>query len=286
MEIGAHVSSSGGIHTAVDRAVAIGADSLQLFTQSPRMWRPTNHDPATFERFRDRRAETGMGGVLCHALYLCNLAAPNDDVYEKSVAALSNTMEVAGAIGADAVVFHVGSHLGSGFEHGLERVVPAMEQVLTLTTDRTWLLMENSAGTGGTIGRSIDELATIFQRLDRHPRLGICLDSCHLYASGVDVADPAALDACLDEVDASIGLDRLRALHVNDSATALGSNRDRHANMGEGLVGERLGIFLGNPRLQTLPAVLETAGPEGHGPDADEVRKAKEIRARATGAGG
>jgi len=283
MEIGAHVSSSGGIHTAVDRAVAIRADSLQLFTQSPRMWRPTNHDPATFDRFRERRAETGMGGVLCHALYLCNLAAPNDDVYEKSVAALSNTMEVAGAIGADAVVFHVGSHLGSGFEHGLERVVPAMEQVLTLTTDETWLLMENSAGTGGTIGRSIDELATIFQRLDRHPRLGICLDSCHLYASGVDVADPAALDACLDEVDASVGLDRLRALHVNDSATALGSNRDRHANMGEGILGERLGVFLGNPRLQTLPAVLETAGPEGHGPDANEVRNAREIRARAIG---
>jgi len=283
MEIGAHVSSSGGIHTAVDRAVAIGADSLQLFTQSPRMWRPTNHDPATFDRFRERRAETGMGGVLCHALYLCNLAAPNDDVYGKSVAALSNTMEVAGAIGADAVVFHVGSHLGSGFEHGLERVVPAMEQVLTLTTDKTWLLMENSAGTGGTIGRSIDELATIFQRLDRHPRLGICLDSCHLYASGVDVADPTSLDACLDEVDASIGLDRLRALHVNDSATALGSNRDRHANMGEGLLGEQLGVFLGNPRLQTLPAVLETAGPDGHGPDANEIRKAKEIRARAIG---
>ena len=283
MEIGAHASSSGGIHTAIDRAVAIGADSLQLFTQSPRMWRPTNHDPATFDMFRERRAETGMGGVLCHALYLCNLAAPNDDVYEKSVAALSNTMEVAGAIGADAVVFHVGSHLGSGFEHGLERVVPALEQVLTLTTDRTWLLMENSAGTGGTIGRSIEELATIFQRLDRHPRLGICLDSCHLYASGVDVADPASLDACLDEVDASIGLDRLRALHVNDSATALGSNRDRHANMGEGLLGERLGVFLGNPRLQTLPAVLETAGPEGHGPDANEVSKAKEMRARAIG---
>ena len=281
MEIGAHVSSSGGIHTAVDRAVAIGADSLQLFTQSPRMWRPTNHDPATFDRFRERRAETGMGGVLCHALYLCNLAAPNDDVYEKSVVALSNTVEVAGAIGADAVVFHVGSHLGSGFEHGLERVLPAMEQVLALTTDETWLLMENSAGAGGTIGRSIEELAAIFQRLDRHPRLGICLDSCHLYVSGVDVADPAALDACLDEVDASIGLDRLRALHVNDSATALGSNRDRHANMGEGVLGEQLGVFLGNPRLQTLPAVLETAGPDNHGPDANEVRKAKEIRARA-----
>jgi len=283
MQIGAHVSSSGGIHNAVDRAVAIGADSIQVFTQSPRTWRPTNHDPATFERFRERRAETGMGGVLCHALYLCNLAAPNDDVYEKSVAAMRNTMEVACGIGADGVVFHVGSHLGSGFEHGLERVLPAMEHVLELCSDETWLLMENSAGAGGTIGRSIDELATLYERLDRHPRLGICLDSCHLYVSGIDVTDRAALDACLDEVDSSIGLDRLRALHVNDSATPLGSNRDRHANIGEGLLGEGLGVFLGHPRLQGLPAVIETAGPENHGPDANEIRKAKEIRARAIG---
>ena len=131
--------------------------------------------------------------------------------------------------------------------------------------------MENSAGAGGTIGRSIDELATIFERLDRHPRLGICLDSCHLYVSGVDVTDRATLDALLDEVDATIGLDRLRALHVNDSAAPLGSNRDRHANIGEGLLGEQLGVFLGNPRLQGLPAVLETAGPEKKGPDANEV---------------
>ena len=141
--------------------------------------------------------------------------------------------------------------------------------------------MENSAGAGGTIGRSVEELATLYERLDRHPRLGICLDSCHLYVSGVDVSDPAALDACLDEVDSAIGLDRLRALHVNDSATPLGSNRDRHANIGEGLLGERLGVFLGNPRLQGLPAVLETAGPENHGPDANEIRKAKELHQRA-----
>ena len=286
MQIGAHVSSAGGIHTAVDRAAAIGAESMQVFTQSPRTWRPTNHDPATFDRFRERRAETGMGGVLCHALYLCNLAAPNDDVYEKSVAAMRNTMQVACAIGADGVVFHVGSHLGSGFEHGLERVVPAMEQVLELSSDETWLLMENSAGAGGTIGRSVEELATLYERLDRHPRLGICLDSCHLYVSGVDVADPTALDACLDEVDSAIGLDRLRALHVNDSATPLGSNRDRHANIGEGILGERLGVFLGNRRLQGLPAVLETAGPENRGPDAAEIRKAKDIWARACAIGG
>ena len=280
--IGAHVSSSGGIHNAIDRAVAIGAESVQVFTQSPRTWRPTNHDPATFERFRERRAEEGIGGVLCHALYLCNLAAPDDAVYEKSVAALRNTMEVAVAIGADGVVFHVGSHLGSGFDVGLERVLPAMEQVLERSSDETWLLMENSAGAGGTIGRSVEELATLYERLGRHPRLGICLDSCHLYVSGVDVTDAAALDGCLDDVDSAIGLDRLRALHVNDSAAPLGSNRDRHANILEGLLGERLGVFLANPRLQGLPAVLETAGPENRGPDANEVRKAKELHARWT----
>ena len=282
MEIGAHVSSSGGIHTAIDRAEAIGADSVQVFTQSPRTWRPTNHDPKNFERFRERRQEAGIGGVVCHALYLCNLAAPDDAVYEKSVLAMRNTMEVACGIGADGVVFHVGSHLGSGFEAGLERVLPAMELVVELCSDETWLLMENSAGAGGTIGRSIEELATIWERLDRHPRLGVCLDSCHLFVSGIDVRDPAALDACLDELDSAIGLDRLRALHLNDSAAPLGSNRDRHANMLEGELGEKLGVFLGNPRLQGLPAILEVAGPDNHGPDANEIRKAKDLHARWT----
>jgi deoxyribonuclease IV len=285
MRIGAHVSASGGIHMAVDRAVAIGADSVQVFTQSPRAWRPTNHDPANFEQFRAKVAEAEIDGVFCHALYLCNFAAPDDEVYRKSVAALRNTMEVACAIEADGVVFHVGSHLGAGFDTGLERVLPALAQVLELCNDKTWLLMENSAGTGGTIGRSVEELATIFERLDRHPRLGVCLDSCHLYASGVDVTDPAVLDACLDEVDGAIGLERLRALHVNDSATSLGSNRDRHANIGEGLIGEQLGVFLSNDRLQHLPAMIETAGPDNKGPDANEVRKAKEIRERWLTAG-
>jgi deoxyribonuclease-4 len=282
VQIGAHVSSSGGIDKAIERAVAIDAESVQVFTQSPRTWRPTNHDPASLERFREQREESGIGGVLCHAVYLCNLAAPDPVTYERSVAALSNTTEVASAIGADGVVFHVGSHLGSGFEVGLERVVPALEQVLELCTGDTWLLMENSAGAGGTIGRSIEELAAIHERMGRHPRLGICLDSCHLWVSGVDVTDPAALDACLDEVDSAIGLDRLRALHVNDAAAPFASNRDRHANILEGELGERLGVFLSSPRLQNLPAVLETAGPENRGPDANEIRKTKELHARWT----
>ena len=279
MLIGAHVSSSGGIDKAIDRAEAMGADSVQVFTQSPRTWRPTNHDPASFDRFRERREEARIDGVFCHALYLCNLAAPKDDVYDKSVAAMRNTMEVASAIGADGVIFHVGSHLGAGMEKGLERVLPAMEQVLELSNDTTWLLVENSAGAGGTIGRSLDELATLLERLD-HPRLGVCLDSCHLYVSGVDVTDRATLDALLDELDATIGSDRLRALHVNDSKAPLGSNRDRHENIGDGLLGENLGVFLGHPRLQKLPAMLEVPGADGHGPNADEVRKAKELHAR------
>src|SRR6185436_16230546 len=169
---------------------------------------------------------------------------------------MQSTMQIACGIEAEGVVFHVGSHLGAGFDKGLERVLPGMEQVLELCNERTWLLMENSAGTGGTIGRSIEELATLYERLDRHPRLGICLDSCHLWVSGVDVTDPAALDACLDEVDSAIGLERLRALHVNDAAAPFGSNRDRHANILEGELGEKLGVFLSNPRLQGLPAVL------------------------------
>jgi deoxyribonuclease IV len=276
---GAHVSVSGGIHTAIERAEAIGAEAVQVFTQSPRAWRPTNHDPANFERFKERRAEVGIDGVICHAVYLLNLAAPDDAVYEKSVAALVNTVEVGCAIEADGVVFHVGSHLGAGLEAGLDRAVPAIEKALAKCSDTTWLLIENSAGAGGTIGRSVEELAILVDRLGRHPRLGICLDSCHLWVSGIDVTDPASLDGCLDEVDERIGLDRLRALHVNDAAAELGSNRDRHANIGEGVLGDKLGVFLSNPRLQGLSAILEVDG-KGHGPDADEVAKLKKLHAK------
>ena len=282
MLLGAHVSSSGGIHTAIDRIEAMGGNAVQVFTQSPRMWRPTNHDPANLERFKERCAEAGLGGVLCHALYLVNLASPNDEIYEKSVAALANTVDVACAIEADGVVFHVGSHQGAGLEAGLERVVPALAQALERCSDTTWLLMENSAGAGGTIGRSVEELAALFDAMARHPRLGLCLDTCHLFVSGYDVTDRAAVDELLDRVESSVGLDRLRALHVNDAAAPLGSNRDRHANILEGLLGEHLGVFLGHPRLQGLPAVLEVPGVEKQGPNADEVRKLKELHARWT----
>jgi deoxyribonuclease IV len=278
--LGAHCS--GGVKGALDRAVEIGADAVQLFVQSPRMWRFPEHDAAVLDAFRARREEAGIGAVLVHSLYLCNLAAPDDEIYTKSVETMRSTMETSCSIGADAVVFHVGSHLGSGFDAGLERVVPALRQVLELCSDTTWLLIENSAGAGGTIGRSIDELALIVDALDAHPRLGVCLDSCHLYVSGVDVTDRGVLDGTLDELDSRIGLDRLRALHVNDAAAPLGSNRDRHANVLEGELGEPLGVFLAHPSLQGLPAVMETPGPDRHGPDAAEMTKLRDLHARWT----
>src|SRR6476646_616070 len=206
MQIGAHISSAGGIDKAIDRAVDLGAESVQVFTQSPRTWRPTNHDPASFDRFREKRSEAGIGGVVCHALYLVNLAAPDDAIYEQSIRAMCSTVDAASAIGADAVIFHVGSHLGAGFEVGLERTTAALSQILERCDGDTWLLMENSAGSGATIGRSLEELAVLMERLDHHPRLGICLDSCHLYASGYEVTDPAAVDELVSELDGRIGL--------------------------------------------------------------------------------
>jgi deoxyribonuclease-4 len=276
---GAHCS--GGVKKALDNAVGMNADAVQLFVQSPRTWRFPEHHPEDLQRFRERLEQTGLAAVV-HSLYLVNLAAPDDAIYTKSVDTMRATVDAACAIDADAVVFHVGSHLGAGFEAGLERVVPALQQVLDRCTERTWLLMENSAGAGGTIGRSIDELALLFAALDRHQRLGICLDSCHLYVSGVDVTDEAAFDAVVREVDDRIGLDRLRLLHANDAKAPLGSNRDRHDNIRDGLMGDGLAVFLAHPKLQGLPVVTEVPGKDGKGPNAEEIQKLRDLHARAT----
>jgi deoxyribonuclease IV len=276
---GAHCS--GGIKKALDRGADMGAETVQLFAQSPRTWRFPNHDPADLAAFRAKREETGVPAFV-HALYLVNLAAPDDEIYRKSVETMRSTVDAGCAIESEGVVFHVGSHLGAGLETGLERVVPALADVLEHCNDRTWLLLENSAGAGGTIGRSLDELAVIFEALGRHERLGLCLDSCHLYVSGTDVTDAATLDALLEELDGRIGLDRLRLLHANDAKAPLGSNRDRHDNIGAGVMGEGLGVFLAHPKLQGLPVVLEVPGADGHGPNAEEIRKLRELHARAS----
>ena len=272
------MSAAGGISKSIDRVEEIGGNAVQVFTQSPRMWRPTEHGKDEIKRFRRRRRETRIKAVSCHALYLVNLASRDETVRENSLTALRATMETAHAIGSEAVVFHVGSHLGIGFDDAVELVEPALRELLELTTDKLWLCMENAAGAGGTIGRSIAELAVLTDALDRHPRLGLCLDSCHWWASGVDVADTDALENALGDLDARIGLDRVRVLHVNDSQTALGSNRDRHEVIGNGVIAGGLATFLGHPAFRGLPAITETW--EDKGEDTEDLDRMRDLRRR------
>jgi deoxyribonuclease-4 len=258
MLFGAHVSAAGGISKAIDRIEEIGGNALQVFTQSPRQWAATAHTREELARFRKRRREARVRHVTCHALYLVNLASRDKEIRKKSFEALVATMETARELRADAVVLHVGSHLGYGFDDALGVVAPQLRDLLELTTDKLWLCLENAAGAGGTIGRSVAELDALCERMAGHERLGICLDSCHWWASGVDVTEKAALDDALADLDRRIGLSRLRVLHVNDANTSLGSNRDRHDVVPDGALGQGLATFLGHPAFRKLPAILET----------------------------
>ena len=276
MLFGAHVSTAGGISNAIDRIEAAGGNAVQVFTQSPRQWAPTEHTEEQLARFRERRRAARVRFVACHALYLTNLASRDRTVRRKSLRALVATMETARGIGADATVLHVGSHLGYGFKAALRAVVPALRKLLELTTDDLWLCLENTAGAGGTIGRSVSEIAEICERLDGHPRLGVCIDSCHWWASGVDVSDRGALDAAVHELDGTIGLERLRLLHVNDSKTPLASNVDRHDYVGQGLIGDGLATFLGHPAFAGLPAIVETW--VDRGPETKDLDRMRDLR--------
>jgi deoxyribonuclease IV len=275
---GAHVSAAGGISKAIDRIEAVGGDAVQVFTQSPRMWKPTDHAAEELERFRVRRREAGVEAVACHALYLVNLASRDEEIRTKSLYALRATMETARGVGAEAVVFHVGSHLGYGFDEAVDVVAHALHELLELTTDDLWLCLENAAGAGGTMGRTVAELATLCDAVDGHPRLGVCLDSCHWWASGIDVRDSDALDAAVRDLDERMGLDRLRLLHVNDSKTPLGSNRDRHELVGRGLIGNGLATFLGHPAFASLPAIVETW--EDKGAETEDIRILRRLHQR------
>ena len=278
MLFGAHVSAAGGISNAIDRVEEIGGDAVQVFTQSPRMWRPTAHAEDELARFRARRREARVRHVSCHALYLVNLASRDPEIRERSLEALLATMETARAIEADSMVCHVGSHLGYGFDDAIDAVEVALAELLQFTTDDLWLCMENTAGAGATIGRSVAELVELLDTAGRHPRLGLCLDSCHWWASGVDVTDPAALDDALAELDERFGLERLRVLHVNDSQTALGSNRDRHDRVGDGMIGDGLATFLGHPAFAALPAITETW--EDAGRDTEDLDRMRDLQRR------
>jgi deoxyribonuclease-4 len=286
MLIGAHVSPAGGLAKAVERGVKRGCQAIQIFNQSPRMWRPTAYGPDDFAAFRAAVAATDIGATMIHAVYLLNCASEDPDIRAKSLTSLTHSLRIGDAIGACCVVLHPGSALRGEVAPAIARAGELFKQALA-ESESCPLHLENTAGTGGTLGRSFEELHELIEAGGGDTRLGICLDSCHLLASGFDIRTNAGLAETLDRCDAIVGLDRLGSLHLNDSQTPLGSNRDRHANLGEGELGkEGCMAFLSEPRFERLPVVMETPGPDKSGPTAAEVRYAFELRERGLAARG
>jgi deoxyribonuclease IV len=284
MLIGGHVSTAGGLAKAHERGVEFGCDAIQVFNQSPRMWRPTAYKQADIDAFRDLMANGPIRSVVIHAVYLINAASKDPEVREKSLRSLVHALRVGDAIGADGVVFHPGSTVGEPLEEALERAGEAIRHVLA-ESERCPLLLEDTAGAGGTLGRSFEELRRLIELAGGDERIGVCLDCCHLLASGYDVRTIDGVGAVVDEYDALVGLERLRCLHINDSQMALGSNRDRHASLPNGELGEAgLAAFLSEPRFDGLPALLEGPGLTGKGTDGQQIAVARELRKKGLAA--
>jgi deoxyribonuclease-4 len=279
MLIGAHVSPAGGLPKAVERGTERGCQAIQIFNQSPRMWRPTQYKDEDVAAFREAVAASDIDAVLIHAVYLLNCASEDPEIVKKSRNSLIHSLRVGEAIGAVGVVLHPGSakqgHVGEAIERAGKVIAEALSE-----SGSCPLHLEDTAGAGGTLGRSFEELAALLEAAGGGPRLGICLDSCHLLASGYDVRTVEGLAQVIDDFDAAVGADRLQSLHVNDSQTPLGSNRDRHAIMGEGELGDDgCAWFLSEPRFEDLPCVLET-GREKGSVAREDVELAMKLRQR------
>jgi deoxyribonuclease IV len=286
MLIGAHVSPAGGLPKAIERGVERGCRAIQIFNQSPRMWKPTTYAEEDIAAFRRAMADSPIDAVVIHAVYLLNCASDDADIRAKSLTSLIHSLRVGAAIGACGVILHPGSAKTGEVQGAIARAGATIREALS-ESERCPLHLENTAGAGGTLGRSIDELAALLAAAGDSERLGLCLDSCHLFASGYDIRTPAGMDALLEELSAKVGAERVRSLHLNDSQTALGSNRDRHANIGEGELGEAgCAAFLGAPAFDSLPCLLETPGEKRGGSTAAEVALAVKLRERGIAARG
>jgi deoxyribonuclease-4 len=278
MLIGAHVSTAGGLDKAIERGVDLGCESIQIFHQSPRMWRPTNYGADDFAAFREAMKASPIEAVVIHAVYLINCASKDPELRKKSQASLTHALRIGDEIGAAGVVLHPGAQKGEPLGPSMKRAAKTIAAALK-ATDSCPLLLEQTAGHKGLLGRDFDQTAELIELAGSGQRLGLCLDSCHLYVQGYDVTDEAHLNEIVAEADAKVGLERLRCLHVNDAAAPLGSCRDRHANIGKGEMGPKgLSTFLSHPAFEILPATLETPGPNKKGPDKKEVSAAKRLR--------
>jgi deoxyribonuclease-4 len=291
MLIGAHVSPAGGPAKAVERGVERGARAIQIFNQSPRMWKPTIYSDEQVAAFRTAMADSDVDALLIHAVYLLNAASEDPEIREKTLTSLVTSLQAGDALGAVSVVLHPGSAKTGEVAPAIKRAGAVIREALA-ESENCALHLENTAGAGGTLGRSFGELAALIDAAGGDPRLGMCLDSCHLYASGYDIRTAEGLTAVLDDCDAVVGLDRLGSLHFNDSVGTLGSNRDRHADVGQGELGEDgCAVFLSEPRFDGLPVILETPGPDKKGPTKAELELCRTLRergeqARTAGGGG
>ncbi len=278
MLIGAHVSTAGGLANAHTRGLEIGAQAIQVFNQSPRMWKPTRWKDDDVAQFREAMADGPIDSVVIHAVYLINPASKDPEIRRKSIDSIVHSLRMGDAIGADGVVLHPGSTVGEPHDEALGRVGEALAQALA-ESDSCPLLLEDTAGAGKTLGRDFDELAELIDLAGGGERLGICLDSCHLLASGYDVRSADALEQVMDDCFARIDPHRLRCLHVNDSVTPLASNRDRHAPLGDGELGAQgCGAFFSEPRFEGLPALFEGPGLAGKAAAKEDMDRAKELR--------
>ncbi|HTX62284.1 MAG TPA: deoxyribonuclease IV, partial [Acidimicrobiales bacterium] len=288
MLIGAHVRTGGSLLGALERGRAIGADVVQVFTQSPRMWKPTRYGPEALAAYREAQAaSSSVAATYCHASYLVNLASPDRALLERSRATLVANLTVARGMGASGLVLHAGSHLGRGFESVVGQVADALLAALDAAVDPLAgaspagvpcpILLENTAGSGGSVGHSFEELAALVERADAGDALGVCLDTQHLWASGVSFGSVAEAGEVVASIDATVGLPAVRCLHLNDSKSPLGARVDRHANLGEGTIGKRaLGCLIGHPSLAGRPAIVEVAG-AGDGPRPEDVTGARRV---------
>ena len=284
MLIGAHVSPAGGPANAVKRGEERACRAIQIFNQSPRAWRARVYSDEEVEAFHAALKDSNVEALVIHAVYLLNCASEDPELRDKSLEALKVALHSGEQLGAVGVVLHPGSALKSPPEEAIERAGKVIKEALK-ETDKCPLLLEDTAGAGGTLGRSFEELALLIEKAGGQKRIGVCLDSCHLFASGYDVRSAEALGKVIDDFDKVVGCDRLGALHINDSMTELGSNRDRHAPIGEGEIGvEGMIAFLSEPRFEGLPVIFEGPGREGKGVEAVDVAWMHDLRSRGLAA--
>ncbi len=284
MKVGAHVSTAGGIATGFERALAIGAECMQIFESAPQRWGTAKLDDAQVEAFRAKMEETGIGPVFIHGKYLMNLASADDKIFRTSASTLRSSLNIAGRIGARGVIFHTGSHKGLGLEAVFDQICDACTRVLAETPEDTLLIFENTAGGGDTIGAKFHDLGELLKRIG-NPRAQGCIDTCHAFAAVYDLSTADGVAATVDELEREIGAANVAAMHCNDSKGALGAGRDLHENIGEGKIGDAgFEALLSQKPLREVPLLLEVPGYKlggaAKGPDKPNIDRLKEIRAR------